>query len=108
MKVLRNEDQSLPDKQTGQLLLLIEKLSLEQLYDINEIVIDRIKFLEKIEDLKAVSAFRRGDKVSWEHNGQAYSGSVLKVNQKTVSVAEKDPPYKRWKISPQFLKKSSN
>jgi hypothetical protein len=106
--VLSNEQQALPNKQPGQLMLLIEKLSLEQLYDINEIVVDRIKFLERIEDLKAVSAFRRGDKVSWERNGQVYYGSVVKVNQKTVSVAENEPPYKRWKISPQFLKKSNS
>jgi hypothetical protein len=105
MQVLRNEEQPLPNKQIGQLMLLIEKLSLEQLYDINEIVIDRIKFLEKIEDLKAVGAFRRGDKVGWERNGLVYSGSVIKVNQKTIGVAEKEPPYKRWKISPQFFKK---
>lgn len=47
MQVLRNEEQHLPDKQTAQLILLIEKLSLEQLYDINEIVIDRISSLKR-------------------------------------------------------------
>jgi hypothetical protein len=105
MQVVKNEKRPTPDKVEEQLLLLIEKLTMEQLYEINGIIVDRIKYLEKVKDLKAANAFRRGNKVSWERDGVEYFGVVVKVNQKTINVAENTPPYRQWKISPHYLKK---
>ena len=105
MQVIKNETQPTPDKVEEQLLLLIEKLTLEQLYEINGIVVNRINYLENVRDIQAANAFRRGNKVSWERNGEKYFGTVVKVNQKTLHVAENDPPYKQWKISPHYLTK---
>jgi len=105
MQILKNEKHSSPDNIEEQLKFLIEKLSIKQLYEINDIIIERMKFLEKMEDLQAANAFRRGNKVSWERDGKVYYGVVAKVNQRTVNVTEKDPPYRQWKISPHYLKK---
>ena len=105
MQEIKNEIQPTPGKAEEQLMLLIEKLTLEQLYEINGIVVNRINYLEKVKDLQAANAFRRGNKVTWERDGENYFGTVVKVNQKTIHVTEKDPPYRQWKISPQFLNK---
>ena len=105
MNVTKNEERNIPENIEEQLLLLVEKLSAQQLYEINSVIVQRLNYLEKADDLRAANAFRRGNKVSWERNEEQYFGIVVKVNQRTVSVAENDPPYKRWKISPQFLKK---
>ena len=105
MQVIKNEKQPTPENVEEQLRLLIDKLTVEQLYEINGIVVDRINFLEKVKDLQAANAFRRGHKVSWEQNGEEYFGVVVKVNQRTINVAENTPPYKQWKISPHYLKK---
>ena len=105
MKVVKNEKQPTPENVEEQLLLLIEKLTMEQLYEINGIVVDRIKYLEKVRDLQAANAFRRGNKVRWERDGVEYFGLVAKVNQKTINVTENTPPYRKWKISPYFLEK---
>ena len=105
MKVIKKEKQKNPDNIEEQLLVLVEKLTVQQLYEINSIIVNRINYLEKVEDLQAANAFRRGHKVCWERNGKEYIGVVVKVNQRTISVAENDPPYRRWKISPHYLKK---
>ena len=59
MQVVKNEKRPTPDKIEEQLWQFIEKFSLEQLYEINGIIIDRIKYLEKIKDLQEANAFRR-------------------------------------------------
>ena len=105
MQVIKNEKQPTPNNVEEQLLLFIDKLTLEQLYEINGIVVNRINYLEKVKDLQAANAYRRGNKVSWERNGEKYFGTVVKVNQKTINVTENEPPYRQWKISPHYLKK---
>lgn len=105
MQVIKNERQSTPQNIEEQLRLLIEKLNVKQLYEINGIVVDRINYLEKVKDLQAANAFRRGHKVSWKRNDEEYFGVVVKVNQRTINVAEDTPPYRLWKISPHNLKK---
>lgn len=100
MKIVKNNNK---ENSEDQLLNIIKDFSMEQLYKINEVVVERIKMLEKIKDFEAISSFRRGHKVKWVYEGREFEGVVVKVNQKTVNVAEKDPPYKSWRISPQWL-----
>jgi hypothetical protein len=84
---------------------LLDDLTLDELYWLHSGIAARINHMQKMKDLKAASVFVRGHKVTWTHNDQQYIGVVMKVNQRTIVVAETRPPYKNWKISPGVLKK---
>jgi len=103
MHVLPKKDQPAPKKFENKCADFMGQLSIEQLCRLNEMVVDRIKMLEKIEDITAASAFKRGHKVQWEYEGNTYNGAVVRVNQKTITVTEIKEPYRQWKISPLFL-----
>ncbi len=85
------------------IIQVIESLDLEDLYFINDRIVDQIKHIEDIEDLKAVNQFRKGQKVTWKQNEITFTGHISKLNQKTLSIHEDSPPYKKWKIHPQFI-----
>ena len=106
MKEIKQTERAGSKNIEDQLLQLVEKLTVEQLYEINDIVVNRINYLQKVNDLQAANAFRRGHKVSWERDGVEYFGVVAKINQRTINVVEKDPPFKQWKVSPHFLKRT--
>ena len=84
---------------------LLHGLSNEQLYWLNEMIVDTLNLREQQAYQQVIRAFKRGDKVGWENNGVAYTGWVTKTNQKSVNVTQTEPPYKKWKIDPHFLHK---
>jgi len=81
----------------------IEQLTEEQLYWLNEMVIERINYLQKVRDLEVLSKFTRGQKIQWEREGTLYYGSIIKVNQRTITAHEEKPPYRRWKLGPEGI-----
>jgi len=80
----------------------INTLSKEELRELNKRVIERLNALTTAELLDQTSAFNVSDIVSFDNNGRKCYGVVLRVNQKTISVAVS--PRERWKVSPSFLK----
>lgn len=81
----------------------IEQLNEEQLYWLNELIVDRLKYLQRLRDLEEVSKFRRGQKIQWEYQGVLHKGSIIKVNQKTITAHEAEPPYRKWKLGPDVI-----
>ena len=57
--------------------------------------------LKQLDEMKA-TIFKAGDNVSWEHKGTSYSGTVQKVNKRTIIVKTSDNRG-RWRLSPHFL-----
>jgi len=56
--------------------------------------------------LLAANAFNPGDKVTWRgKKGDQRTGTVTKINQKTVAVTADGPEPTRWTISATMLKK---
>lgn len=51
---------------------------------------------------REVLQFHPQQKVSFEHKGVVVTGTVIKVNQKSVSVKE-DNSHRSWNVSPGFL-----
>ena len=85
---------------------LIAGLTLEELYTLNRLVVDRIRLMQKAGTLVAMSQFRIGDRVSWYSNdGQKHSGEIFRINHKTVSVGI--PGHGYWNVSPQLLQKEA-
>ncbi len=76
----------------------IEKLSLEQLLDLNKRIIRRIEYLRSIN----LYHFKVGDRVSFKDAGCAVEGIVIRINRKTISV---DTPDACWRLPPNLLTK---
>ncbi len=78
----------------------IEKLSLEELFELNKQVVRRIQYLHSLKTRAQLDQFEVGDRVSFQSDGRAVEGIVVRVNRKTVSVKTKDS---HWTIPPKFL-----
>jgi len=80
----------------------IEKLSLEELLDLNRRIVRRIEYLHSLKTRAHLDRFEVGDRVSFQSDGRAVEGIVVRVNRKTLSVKTKDT---RWNIHPRFVTK---
>lgn len=80
----------------------IDGLSYDELLNLNDRIIARLKHLDAADTIDAMMKLTLGSKVcfdSGKHGMQV--GTLIKFNQKTVSVLTEDG--RRWKVSPQFL-----
>ena len=80
----------------------IEKLSLEELFDLNKRVVRRIRYLHSLKTRAQLDQFEVGDRVSFQSDGRAAEGIVVRVNRKTLSVVTGNT---HWRIPPRFLTK---
>lgn len=80
----------------------IEKLSLEQLIELNRRIVRRIRYLSEIKTGDALRKFEIGDRVSFQNEGRTVEGMVVRVNQKTATIQTKEGS---WRIPPRFLTK---
>ena len=79
----------------------IEALSFEELLDLNQRVVARLKMLESLQAHVEMMAFCLGQRVSFEARGGRLLGTLMKYNRKTVTVVTDDG--QRWNISPHLL-----
>ena len=80
----------------------LDDLSYDELLDLNDRIIERLKILDAADAINAMMKFNVGAKVcfdSGKHGMQV--GTLIKFNQKTVTVLTSDG--RRWKVSPQML-----
>ncbi len=82
----------------------IVDLSLKELHVLNRVVVDQINLLQRASAFIAMSDLRIGERVSWTGNGEKLTGTIFRLNQKTVSV-KVDNGEGYWKLSPQLLTK---
>ncbi len=80
----------------------IEKLSLEELLELNRRVVRRVKYLYGLKTRAHLDRFEAGDKVSFQSDGRMVEGLVVRVNSKTLSIRTKDS---HWNIHPRFVTK---
>ena len=79
----------------------IDLLSIEELYVLNERIVERIKFLEQAQAHLSMMKFNLGAKVSFETSQGRQFGRLVKRNRKTVNVDTEDG--RSWRIPPQLL-----
>ena len=81
----------------------INHLSENDLMLLNQMVIERLKYIQKSNSLKAMSNFSIGDRICFERNNELIAGFIRKLNQKTISI-ETDEGI-GWNVAPSLLKR---
>lgn len=79
----------------------IDQFSIEELYILNERIVERIKFLEHAQAHVSMMAFNIGARVSFETAEGRQIGRLVKRNRKTVNVDTDDG--RHWRIPPHLL-----
>ena len=79
----------------------IDGLSFEELLELNQRVVARLKMLESMQAHIEMMRFNLGQRVSFEHGGGHLFGTLVKYNRKTVTVVTDNG--QRWNISPHLL-----
>ena len=82
----------------------IDKLTEAELIDLNNRIVERLRFLNHMRAHAQMLAFRIGDRVSFQPQGRApVVGMLTRYNRKTVTVITDDGHH--WNVSPQFLRR---
>lgn len=74
-------------KQTEKTTIDISHLTIDQLYSLNQYVVNRIDELRQKQDREALAKLLPGMKVQFTHDGNTVTGTLLKKNRKTVLIA---------------------
>ncbi len=80
----------------------IDTLSREELVELNDRVIERLKYLDTVHAQQAMMTLNIGSQVSFDspRHGRVF-GTVIKFNRKTVVVLTEDRV--QWRIPPDIL-----
>jgi hypothetical protein len=80
----------------------IDALTEAELIDLNNRIVERLRFLNQMRSHKRMLDFRIGDRVSFQPEGRpAVSGILTRYNKKTVTVVTDGG--ERWNVSPGLL-----
>ena len=83
-------------------MIELDTLSYDELLDLNDRILARLKHLDAVDALNAMMKFNLGTKVCFDSSKLGMQvGTLIKFNQKTVTVLTDDG--RRWKVSPQML-----
>jgi hypothetical protein len=82
----------------------LTKLSEHELIDLNRRIVSRLKHLHQARRYQELARFNIGDTVSFTpEGGHTVVGIIVRLNQKTATVAAKDGV--SWRVSPALLSK---
>ena len=82
----------------------IDKLSEEELIDLNNRIVARLRFLNQMRAHSQMLDFRIGDRVTFQPEGrQPLFGIITRYNRKTVTVITDSG--QRWNVAPRLLRK---
>ena len=82
----------------------IDKLTEAELVDLNNRIVERLRFLDHMRAHAEMLEFRIGDRVTFQPQGRALVvGMLTRYNRKTVTVITDDGHH--WNVSPQFLRR---
>jgi hypothetical protein len=88
--------------ETQEMKIDIDRLSEAELIDLNNRIVERLKFLHSARAHAEMLEFRIGERVSFEPPGRGrLIGTLVKYNRKTVTVVT--PDGQTWNVSPHFL-----
>ena len=85
----------------------IDKLTEEELIDLNNRIVARLRFLNQMRAHSQMLDFRIGDRVTFQPEGRpALFGIITRYNKKTVTVITDSG--QRWNAAPGLLRKASS
>lgn len=80
----------------------LDQLSTEELMNLNQQIVERLKFRESMQNHQDMMAFKIGQRVSFmPAGGERQIGTLVKYNQKTVTVVTEAG--QKWNVSPHLL-----
>jgi hypothetical protein len=80
----------------------IDSLTEAELVDLNNRIVERLRFLHQARSHKRMLDFKIGDRVSFQPEGRAMAVGILtRYNKKTVTVIT--DAGERWNVAPNFL-----
>ena len=83
----------------------IDKLSEEELIDLNNRIVARLRFLSQMRTHSQMLEFKIGDRVSFQPEGRPpVVGMLTRYNKKTVTVITDSG--QRWNVSPVLLSRA--
>jgi hypothetical protein len=82
----------------------IDKLTEEELIDLNHRIVERLRFLSQMRAHSKMLDFKIGDRVTFQPEGRApVFGMLTRYNKKTVTVITDSGQH--WNVAPGFLRK---
>ena len=82
----------------------IDRLTEAELIDLNNRIVERLRFLAQARAHSNMLHFKIGDRVSFEPEGHGIVFGVLtRYNRKSVTVISESG--QRWNVAPQFLRR---
>jgi len=82
----------------------IDKLSEEELIDLNHRIVERLRFLNQMRAHSQMLDFKIGDRVTFQPEGrQPLVGMLTRYNKKTVTVITENGQH--WNVAPGLLRK---
>src|SRR3989338_3623155 len=90
------------------LLDSIQRLNEVQLRTLYQIVVERMKLINKARTLMSLKKFQLFDSVSFQHLEKKIEGIVTRINQKSVTVKVNDELDHNhyWNVHPNLLRKT--
>ena len=83
----------------------ISKLSESELIDLDNRIVERLRFLRQMRSHEQMIQFSIGERVTFQPEGQPpVVGMLTRYNRKTVTVITDDGQH--WNVSPRFLRKA--
>lgn len=82
---------------------LLNSMSERDLRALNRRVVEKIKLHQNVKNLQSMSKFSVFDEVSFMHNGKKQQGTILRLNQKSITLVTDDDV--EWRIHPSLLTK---
>ena len=84
----------------------IDRLTEAELVELNNRIVERLRFLNHMRAHAEMLEFRIGDRVCFEPAGRPLVvGMLTRYNRKTVTVITDDGQH--WNVAPQFLRKAA-
>ena len=82
----------------------IDNLTESELVDLNNRIVERLRFLSQMRAHAEMLEFKIGDRVTFQPAGRGeVTGMLTRYNRKTVTVITDDG--QRWNVSPAFIRK---
>jgi ribosomal protein S17 len=83
----------------------IDKLTEAELIDLNNRIVERLRFLHQMRAHAEMLEFRIGDRVEFQPQGRALvTGMLTRYNRKTVTVVTDTGEH--WNVAPRFLRRA--
>jgi|SRR5215475_3885550 len=85
----------------------IDKLTEAELIDLNNRIVERLRFLGQMRAHARMLEFKIGDRVSFQPEGyRRVAGILTRYNRKTVTVITDDG--QRWNVTPALLRRADD